>query len=277
MKKNKIILSLMVGALALMSCNSTMDDKADVDSSFSVGTLPTMVVTSTEVESMSVTVYGTLSDVSKLVEVGVRVSETEDMADAKCWEADDVEKEFTAVAKRLLPETTYYVQAYFVSKDNRMAFSEVKKIETPEIVIGPQLLDGGVYTGQVVSVFDDETTYMCEFSLEIDPDDDTKVTIKNLDPYFLENGLDAESGYNVFEGTMDWENMVITIPMGQEMGYGDVFMTGLEGLDDDDDYDDIYIDVLNYGQKLIIRNPFGPAADDGFWELYYEGAELLRK
>ena len=106
---------------------------------------------------------------------------------------------------------------------------------------------------------------------------ETKVTIKNLDPYFFENGMDADAGYNVFEGTMDWENMVITIPMGQKMGYEDVYITGLEGLEDDDDYDDIYIDVLDYGQRLVIRNPFGPSADDGFWELYFDGIELLKQ
>ena len=267
----------MVGALTLMSCNSTMDDKGEVDSSFSVGTLPAIVMTSTEVESMSVTVNGTVSDVSKLLEVGVRVSETEDMADAVCWDADELTEEFTAVAKRLMPESTYYVQAYFVSKDNRMEFSDVKKVETPAVVIGPELIDGGVYKGEAFSVFDDATSYTCEFSIEVDPDDDTKVTIKNLDPYFYSYGFDADGGYNVFEGTMDWENMVITIPMGQEMGYEGVFMTGLEGLEEDDDYDDIYIDVEDYGQKLIIRNPFGPSASDGFWELYYEGVELLKQ
>ena len=277
MKKNQIILSLMVSALALMGCNSTMDDKADVDSSFSMGTLPTISVTSTETDGLSVTMNGTLSDASKLLEVGLRVSETEDMADAVYWDADDVEEDFTAVAKRLMPESTYYIQAYIVSKDNRMAFSEVLKIETPEVTMGPELLDGGVYKGSAVSVFDEDVSYTCEFSLEFDPDDETKVTIKNLDPYFFENGMDADAGYNVFEGTMDWENMVITIPMGQKMGYEDVYITGLEGLEDDDDYDDIYIDVLDYGQRLVIRNPFGPSADDGFWELYFDGIELLKQ
>ncbi len=277
MKKFQIILSLMVGAMALMSCNSTMDDKDEVESSFSVGTLPAIVVTSTEAESMSITVNGTLSDASKLMEVGVRVSESEDMANPVYWAADEVAAEFTTVVKRLSPTTTYYLQAYFVSKDNRMDVSEVKKVETLEVKIGPELLNGCVYKGVANSMLDDEVSYTCEIILEFDPEDDTKVTIKNLDPYFLENGLDADGGYNVFEGTMDWEKMVLTIPMGQKMGYKDFYMTGLESEADDAGLDDIYIEVKDYGQTLFFRNPFGPSADDGFWELYYSGVELQKQ
>ena len=142
MKKIFNILPVVAVALAFVSCNSTMDDKDEIDAKYVVGTAPTVAIANAAGGSSAVTVSGTVSDASKVVEVGVRVSSTEDMADPAYWPAAVVANEFTAVAKKLQPLTAYYIQVYSVAKDNQMTFSAVQRVMTGDPEFGIAQLDG---------------------------------------------------------------------------------------------------------------------------------------
>lgn len=276
MKKYKIFLPFVAVALALVSCNSTMDDKDEIDGKYAVGTAPTVAIATANGGSSAVTVSGTVSDASKAAEVGVRIASSEDMADAAYWPASAVTAEFTAVAKKLQPLTTYYIQAYVVAKDNRMAFSDVQKVETGEPEFGKAHL-AGTYSGTTIAATGEERAF--SVTIEIDDEDSTKCVVNDLDPYFASYGYVASEGYNYYEGVIDWQKKTITIEGGQMVGYGSVFIIGLDDADYSvaEGYDDIYIDVLNYGETLLIKNAFGVADDEGFWEIYNGNLRLEKK
>ena len=276
MKKILNIIPFVAGLLALASCNSVMDDKDDIDAQYAVGEAPTVAITGATGASSSVIVAGTVSDASKAVEVGVLISASEDMADAAYWPADAVTAEFTAVAKKLSPLSTYYVQAYSVAKDNQTTYSPVQKVETGEPEFGIAQMNGNVYVGSTVAYWGDAYNY--NVSIVVDTEDSTKVTVNDLEPYFAGYGYVAAQGYNSYEGTIDWENKVITIENGQPTGYGSVILLGMNDPDPDaaDDYEDIYLDIEDYGETLVIRNAYGSNAD-GWYELYRGGIRLTKQ
>lgn len=272
------IIPAVAVALALASCNSVMDDKAEIDSKHAIGNLPAVAVTGVVESSTSVALTGAVSDISNVIEVGVRVSESEDMSNASYSASGVLATEFTAVAGKLNPSSTYYVQAYAMMGDNSMAVSDVKAITTlAPAALSVKSLNGQTFVGGVVAYWGDEYSY--SVSLDIDPADSTKVTVKNLDPYFASNGYVAEVGRNIFSGVIDWKNEVITIEAGQLVGYNDVYILGFNDPDPDaaDDYDDIYLDIKNYGESLVIRNAFGVSSDAGWYELYPGGTTLVKK
>ncbi len=277
MKKIFNILPVVAVALAFVSCNSTMDDKDEIDAKYVVGTAPTVAIANAAGGSSAVTVSGTVSDASKVVEVGVRVSSTEDMADPAYWPAAVVANEFTAVAKKLQPLTAYYIQVYSVAKDNQMTFSAVQRVMTGDPEFGIAQLDGNVYVGRIVSATDSEYTF--NVSLQIDPEDSTKVKVNDLDPYFASHDYTASDGYNSFEGIIDWEKKTITVEAGQPMGYGEVVIAGLDNVSfaEAEGYDDIHITVADFGETLIIENAYGVLDGEGFWEAYDGNIKLSKK
>ena len=269
MKKFDKIISCVAIVAALVSCNSVSDDKADIDARYAISEMPAVTITNVKGESSSAVVTGVLSDPSKVVEVGVRVSESEDMADAAFWNAEEVAAEFAVVAKRLAPLSTYYVQAYVITNDNQTVLSTVQMVETGSPVFSVAQLDGRTYAG---TISDGVDSYDLAITLHVDEEDSTKVTVLNLDPYFAAFGYVADLGYNIFEGVIDWTNKVITIEQGQLVGYGNVFIFGLD--EAGEDYDDIYLDIQNYGETIVIRNMYGVGDEDEPWMIYEPGGTL---
>ena len=267
----------MAVALAFASCNSTMDDKDVIDAKHSVGDVPAVAITTAAGGSSAITVNGTVSDPSKCVEVGILISATEDMANATYWPADEVASEFVAVAKKLTPLTNYYIQAYSMTKDNRKTVSEVKRVTTSDPEFGIAQLEG-TFSGKTMSAFDG-SAYLITAAILIDREDSTKCTVNDLDPYFAGYGYVASEGYNSYEGTIDWDNKTITIEAGQPVGYGTVFITGLDGPDIEaaENLEDLVIEVKNYGAELYIPNCWGVCAEDGFWAAYPGGVTLNKK
>lgn len=277
MKKIFNILPVVAVALAFVSCNSTMDDKDEIDAKYVVGTAPTVAIANAAGGSSAVTVSGTVSDASKVVEVGVRVSSTEDMADPAYWPAAVVANEFTAVAKKLQPLTAYYIQVYSVAKDNQMTFSAVQRVSTGEPEFGIAQLNGNVYTGATTAYWGDNYTF--NFSLQIDSEDSTKVKVLDFDPFMASNEFYSTDGYNIYEGVIDWENKVIILEAGQETGYKDTFIVGMDNPDPNlaENYDNIYLDVEAYGETVVIRNACGVMSEGGWYELYFGGITLNKK
>lgn len=276
MKKIFNIIPCMAVVTALVSCNSVMDDKDDIDALYAVGTAPTVTITSATGASSAITVAGTVSDASKAVEVGMLVSTSEDMADAAYWPANGVTAEFTAVAKKLQPLSTYYVQTYSVAKDNQRTYSEVQKVQTSIPEFGIAQLNGNVYVGSTVSYWDNSYNY--SVSVMIDTEDSTKCIIYDLEPYFAANGYVSAKGHNTYEGTINWKNKVITVENGQAVGYNSVILLGMNNPDPDvsDGYDDIYLDIEDYGETLVIRNAYG-SYDNGWYDLYSGGIRLVKQ
>jgi hypothetical protein len=118
-------------------------------------------------------------------------------------------------------------------------------------------------------------------TLVADASDENKIYIQNLDPYFADNGFVAEEGFNIFEGTLDTEKEIITVPAGQLVGYQDVVLAALDTDDPDEAEDndsygqsDLIIKVVGKGASLQFVNAFGLMNGSGWWTLYYGGITL---
>lgn len=104
--------------------------------------------------------------------------------------------------------------------------------------------------------------------------DITKLYINNLEPYFAINGLVAPN-YNVFEGVVNEDKTVITISMGQAIGYGSVYLIGFADPNGDTTTADVTIE-LNQDGTLTIPNFWG-VLDSGGWWNYCFGPTVLSK
>ena len=104
-------------------------------------------------------------------------------------------------------------------------------------------------------------------------DDVTKLKINNLEPYFANAGLVAPD-YNVFEGEVNEDKTVITITIGQGIGYQSAFIVGTD--DAAGDGADAHITIVyNEDGTLTIPNFWGIYG--GGWWNYCFGPTVLSK
>lgn len=104
-------------------------------------------------------------------------------------------------------------------------------------------------------------------------DDVTKLYINNLEPYFATNGLVAPD-YNVFVGDVNEDKTVITITVGQAIGYQSAYIIGTADPAGDAETADITI-VYNEDGTLTIPNFWGVYG--GGWWNYCFGPTVLSK
>lgn len=104
-------------------------------------------------------------------------------------------------------------------------------------------------------------------------DDVTILYINNLEPYFATNGLVAPD-YNVFVGDVNEDKTVITITVGQAIGYQSAYIIGTADAAGDAETADITI-VYNEDGTLTIPNFWGIYG--GGWWNYCFGPTVLSK
>ncbi|MDO4756061.1 MAG: Calx-beta domain-containing protein [Parabacteroides sp.] len=135
------------------------------------------------------------------------------------------------------------------------------------------------YAGTATSYFGG--TYDVALTIEKDAEDNSKVWISNMDPYFASYGYVAPN-YNYFYGIVNADLTEISVPAGQAIGYDTVKLEGFDGPNPDEAEQlsagaPIIIKIINGGASLEIPNAYGACATDGWWELYFGGIKLAKK
>lgn len=261
-------LPVLAIAMACASCNDLIDDKDVIDAKYSIQ-LPTLNLSSASaVDYSTVSVSYTASSTTGIADAGVQVSTSADFATSDYFSFGKLEASASAQASGLAPDTKYYVRVYAYTSDN-CAYSNAVEVTTPSVPLTAALLEGKVYKASVVDGRGEEVAFNVTFVA--DGEDPYKVVVCDLDPYFAGYGYVAEAGYNMFEGVIDPETGILTIPGGQPIGYGAVVLVGF---DENDEEGDILIQINNYGASLTILNQFAPTDADGLWNLYDAGITL---
>lgn len=266
----KTLVPCLVLAMGMSSCYDTMDDKAAVEAGFTQIDAPVVSISGANaIDYASVSVSGSLSGVDGVVEVGFMVATSQDFSDAKTYAMDAVGASFEKTLLGLAENTTYSVKAFACLGDNRIVYSEITSVTTPQAPpLSTELLSGKTYTATATSYFGSNYTF--EVTLMADAADPNKIYVHNLCPYFAGAGFTADAGYNIFEGTLDVENETIIVPQGQLMGYNGVALVVFDDADPDEavGYTDLKIHVVSKGAALLIPYAFG-FNEGGFYELYY--------
>lgn len=268
MKKISII-ALMLSAFFTTSCenDATLEETRVADIS------APSVTMNVSVNQYDATFDITLSSLGEPAtrEYGVMYStESQPTVDNSVFlAAEDVSTNNTSITVSLMPGTTYYACAYALTA-NQIATSEVKTFTTekaPEF--SAEMLNNRVYTGTVASYFGD--TYNFEVTTVVDAEDSNKIWFQNLDPYFVANGFTADKGVNSFYGILDVENKMITLPIGQEIGYKDVALYAFNTEDPDTatGYTDLQIQTDELGNILIFKQAWGMNSSGGWYNLFY--------
>lgn len=266
-------LPVLAIAMACASCNDLIDDKDVIDAKYSIQ-LPTLNLSSASaVDYSTVSVSYTASSTTGIADAGVQVSTSADFATSDYFSFGKLEASASAQASGLAPDTKYYVRVYAYTSDN-CAYSNAVEVTTPSVPLTAALLEGKVYKANVVSYFDDPLSFAVSFIA--DEDDPYKMIVCNLDPYFYSNGFTAEKETNMYEAELDPETGIITVYANQEVGYQDVVIMGFNDADPDvaEDYDDVHIQMVNYGASLNVLNSFGVLSSGGWYNLYYGGITL---
>lgn len=268
MKKISII-ALMACALFTTSCenDATLDETRVADSS------APSVSLNVAVNQYDATFDITLSSMGEPVarEYGVMYS-TESQPNVNnsvFLAAEDLTASNTTMTVSLMPGTTYYACAYALTA-NQLVTSDIKSFTTekaPEF--SAEMLNNRVYIGTIASYFGD--TYNFEVTTVVDAEDSNKIWFQNLDPYFAGNGFTADKGVNKFYGILDVENKLITLPIGQEIGYNDVALYAFDTEDPDtaNDYADLQIETDELGNVLIFKQAWGMNSSGGWYNLFY--------
>lgn len=276
----KTLIPCLALALGLSGCYDEMGDKNSIDAKYALENTPVVALSgASALDYSSAAVSASVSDVEGVIEVGFMVAATPDFEGAKYYK-QNAATSFEMVLSGLTELTTYNVKAYACLGDGRIVYSEVSSITTPQAPpLTSELLSGKTYSATVTDYWTESYTF--EVTLVADASDENKIYIQNLDPYFAENGFVAEVGCNIFEGTLDTEKEIITVPAGQLVGYQDVALAALDTDDpdeaeDNDNYgkSDLIIKVVSKGAALKFENAFGLMDGSGWWTLYYGGITL---
>lgn len=131
----KALIPCLAASLLVCSCNDVMDDKADIDSKYTIkGESPTVSISEVQVASYgtAVTVASTVSDVSNVIEEGVMVATDAAFSDAKYAVADTVTADYSLTVEDLEGETSYYVKSYVVTRNWEIIYGDAQSFTTPE-------------------------------------------------------------------------------------------------------------------------------------------------
>lgn len=231
--KNIVLKSLgCLAAVALMvSCNDTMDDKADIDAKYAKSfEAPAFAVAGVEdVTYNSATVNLSLSDTTYVVEQGIQISKASDFSDATNIWVDKVEEAAVLEIAELEAETTYYVRPYIYMVNGSYAAGQATSFTTAEPPAEswtPRFV--GTYTYAFYWEGDDE-------GLTLYKKDQDDVTWK------IEHwGGDVDFIFTVDEnGKVAWEPFWIGVT---DDSYGDIYCYDMNALYGDEQFDPGYCD-----------------------------------
>lgn len=142
----------------------------------------------------------------------------------------------------------------------------------------PLLFILGTYSGSADSYFSSRGHYDWDIIVERDNEDNNKVWIGNLDPFFVANGFVAPDA-NYFYGFVNEEKTEIRVPVDQEVGYQTYVLAGFDDPDPDEGNvletgSNMIIEIHDGGAKLVIPNAWGIT---GWYNLFYGGIEFHKK
>lgn len=138
------------------------------------------------------------------------------------------------------------------------------------------------YSASADSYFENRGHFDWTVSIIKDDADANKVWICNLEPYFGGYGYNYASGCNLFYGVVNEEKSIISVPVGQEIGYDAVTLAAFDDPDPDaagETYitsGSMEIAISADGSILTITNAWG-MYEDGWWNIFNGGIELTKK
>ena len=140
----------------------------------------------------------------------------------------------------------------------------------------PLLFILGSYNTSAVDYWGD--SYSWSITVGRDDEDNNKVWISNLSPFFAANGFVAPDA-NYFYGFVNEEKTEIRVPVDQEVGYQTYVLAGFDDPDPDEGNvletgSNMIIEIHDGGAKLVIPNAWGIT---GWYDLFYGGIEFHKK
>ena len=235
----------MVAALALVSCDKTMDDKAAIDAQYDRPSSATVSLTSAAAEDFqSVKATVSVSGESEIFEQGIQLCSDASFASNVTSVANDtIESSFTLIVGKLAEQTTYYVRGYAATKTGGIIVTEPQSVTTPK---APIFTVDGTYTATEWDYNKDtgawENAGKYEVTITFDPADPTIVNITNI-----------WGGGMTVQGQYDAETGIITVPNMQVIyvhnTYGDVWLRGID-LDEGVYTDCVYFQFTALGGKM---------------------------
>lgn len=202
----KYLIPCVAVALALTSCDSTMDDKAAIDSQYEKATTATASMSNvTAVDYQTISATATFTSEAEIIEEGIMVSsEGSFTKNLKFVANDTVVATFNATVAGLEEKTTYYVRAYAVTKTAGTIVSEAKTVTTPK---APIFELAGTYLAEEFEIDAKEglqSTGSYDITIAFAENSNTEVLITNL--------WDAGT---TLKGTYDEATHTINVPNNQ--------------------------------------------------------------
>lgn len=268
--------------LVLLSASCAKDalEKADAEAAFAQKqNLPTVSIANDVKNNpaegtveVTITVNGT-SGLQGL-EIGMLSSRTSDFSSTDFIEAENAGDGTYKVKAKAYPGQMNFFKAC-VSCTSGSAFSDAISFDVPDVKFIYKA--AGTFTAKAVA---DAWGDPHDFEITIVPDADDpehKCQVLNLSPFFAENGFVASKGKNIFDGEVDCDNFIITIPSYQLVGYQTCFLISFTD-DSMEVEDDLKLYFNSDGDKIMIDNVWGIYQDgNGWWDLYLDPFILTKK
>lgn len=214
----KYLIPCMAFALALTSCNETMDDKAVIDAKHESFDIPEFSVSSAAAMNYeSALLTGAVSDLDNVQEVGFQIATDAQFTDGVLFPCEELTSPFSAEIEGLNEKTTYYVRAYVFTKTGVTLYSEATTFTTPK---APIYSIDGAYTVTEYNAETGEASNPYEMTVTFDGTNPNKVYIYNL-----------WGGEETIQGVYDEATNTISVPTNQNIyyydGYGYVIARGV--------------------------------------------------
>ena len=214
----KYLIPCMAFALALTSCNETMDDKAVIDGKYESFDIPEFSVSSAAAMNYeSALLTGAVSDLDNVQEVGFQVATDAQFTNAQIVTCEEVSALFSAEIEGLTEKTTYYARAYVFTKTGVTLYSEATSFTTPK---APIYSIDGAYTVTEYDANTGEVNGTYQMNVTFDGTNPNKVYISNI-----------WDGGETIQGVYDEATNTISVPTNQNIyyydGYGYVIARGV--------------------------------------------------
>lgn len=214
----KYLIPCMAFALALTSCNETMDDKAVIDAKHESFDIPEFNVSSAAAMNYeSALLTGAVSDLDNVQEVGFQIATDAQFTDGVLFPCEELTSPFSAEIEGLNEKTTYYVRAYVFTKSGVTLYSEATTFTTPK---APIYSIDGAYTVTEYDANTGEVNGTYQMNVTFDGTNPNKVYISNI-----------WDGGETIQGVYDSATNTISVPTNQNIyyydGYGYVIARGV--------------------------------------------------
>lgn len=256
----KLISLFTLGIFIFVACGEDSLVKSEVDSKYEVNNPTISISQPTDLTASSAKFTVTVSDLDPVFEMGILRSSSADFVNPGVIKLDSEGNTSATSTIGLSPLTQYYIKAYALTNSGNVALSDAVSFKTPDAPFIEKI--SGTYKANMVSYFDADDKYSSTITIK-PHNDDGKIIIENLDPFFVSNGFTADKGVNTFVGTYDETASTITIATGQPVGYGDVVL-GVPG-----GGTALVLTVKNNGATLSVGDTmWGMLSAAGWYELY---------